>query len=178
MKKSEEYYNSLLGTTKSRLTVRDYYFAPESGFTRCWLICDCSCGGKRRITLNHFKRQDNMSCGCIRTDRNLTLNLIDGRRKLPEYMVWNSMKQRCLNPNNDSYHHYGGRGITVCDRWIEDFANFINDMGRRPSDDLTIERINNDGNYEPGNCKWATMKEQSLNQRRSKKNKNKQTINQ
>jgi hypothetical protein len=77
------------------------------------------------------------------------------------------MKQRCLNPNNKDYHNYGGRGITVCDRWLK-FANFFNDMGGKP-EELTLERMNNDGNYEPSNCKWATRKEQANNTRKQKK---------
>lgn len=81
----------------------------------------------------------------------------------PEYRVWDSMKQRCSNPNNKKYHLYGGRGIRVCERWL-DFSNFTKDMGRRP-EGATIDRIDPDGDYGPGNCRWATYSEQNYNLR-------------
>ena len=77
------------------------------------------------------------------------------------------MLKRCLLPSNKRYADYGGRGIQVCDRWRESFLNFLTDMGKRPGPDLSLERMNNDGNYEPSNCKWATRSEQQLNKRTS-----------
>ena len=82
------------------------------------------------------------------------------------YSSWQAMRARCLNPNNREYLRYGGRGITVCERW-QSFENFLADMGLRP-EGLTLDRINPDGNYEPGNCRWATWTEQRVNQRRMK----------
>lgn len=85
-------------------------------------------------------------------------------RGTPTYSTWRSMKKRCLNPGHRSWPHYGGRGITICDAWLESFDAFLADMGERP-DGTTLDRINPDGNYEPGNCRWATVLEQRHNRR-------------
>lgn len=93
-----------------------------------------------------------------------------GRRtRLPEYAAWRSMKSRCLNPNVKYFEHYGGRGITVCPPWLNSSEQFIRDMGPRPSPKHSLDRIDNDGNYEPSNCRWATKQEQRQNQRSKKK---------
>lgn len=94
-------------------------------------------------------------------------NQIHGMSTTPEYRVWVSIKQRCYNPNYRYYKDYGGRGIRVCDRWLYSFVAFFKDMGKRPGPKYTIERVDNDGNYELGNCKWVTRKEQQNNTRKN-----------
>lgn len=89
--------------------------------------------------------------------------------RTPTYYSWESMRARCLRPAHNSYHRYGGRGITICERWLHDFAAFLADMGERPSVHYQLERIDSNGHYEPGNCRWATVKEQHRNKRSNRK---------
>lgn len=92
------------------------------------------------------------------------LNATHGMSKTPTYIAWIEARKRCFKPQNERFHYYGGRGITMCPRWAESFENFLADMGLRP-DGLSLDRIDNDGNYEPGNCRWATQLEQVSNRR-------------
>lgn len=132
-------------------------------------IGECSnCGSIKPYLANNLKRLQ--SCGCLKIElqsKSVTTHGQSHSNKTPEYGAWLSMRGRCLKPQHKSYHDYGGRGITVCERWMNSFENFFADMGKRP-DGYSIERINNDGNYEPGNCKWIPRPHQSKNQRSNK----------
>lgn len=125
--------------------------------------CRCDCGGTAFVTTTKLRNRHVRSCGCLR--RQATHGAARTGDEFPEYWIWNAMRGRCGNPKNKGYPGYGGRGITVCERWSK-FENFIADMGRRPSPDLSLERKDNNGNYEPGNCIWADWFVQARNKRR------------
>jgi hypothetical protein len=134
---------------------------------RSW-HCLCDCGNEAVVLLFNLKSGRTKSCGCLRVESNKVnaeKNTTHGMFGTSEYEAWSSMKHRCANSNNESYHNYGGRGIQVCARWAESFENFYADMGDKPSDRHSLDRRENDGNYEPGNCRWATWEEQAENRR-------------
>ena len=132
--------------------------------------CRCDCGGQINATANQLINATVVSCGCYGRQRKKTGNLIHGWTGTPEHATWMNMVARCYNSKSQRYRRYGGRGIKVCERWIVDFQNFLADMGPRPKGKIryTIERIDNDGNYEPSNCYWATYKTQLRNTRRNR----------
>ena len=132
--------------------------------------CACECGATVIVSSRELLSGDTKSCGCLAADRHPRKHGF-ARNGAPHelYAVWNGMKDRCFNPNSQHWHRYGGRGITVCSRWRESFSWFLEDMGPRPSKKHSIDRINNDGNYEPSNCRWATASEQALNRPFAKK---------
>jgi len=128
-------------------------------------LCECECGNKKEIYHANLVHGKSKSCGCLNKEV-LSARKTHGKSRDRIYGVWNRMLSRCSNPIVDRYPQYGGRGIKVCDRWLK-FENFYEDMGDIPSSDHSIGRKDNDGNYEPNNCKWETREEQANNTSRS-----------
>lgn len=154
-----------LGNKYNRLTVIGEV---EKQSRKRYLKCVCDCGQQTVVRSDKLKSGHTKSCGCLQRERvrdALSKTKTHGMTNSSEYYIWCGMKSRCFNENNKRYKNYGGRGITVCDRWRDSFENFYEDMGPRPSSIHQIDRINNDGNYEPGNCKWRTPSENCLNRR-------------
>lgn len=128
--------------------------------------CRCDCGNLIVVKLNHLRNGNTKSCGCLNDEKRTQPKKIkhyeSNHKRTVEYYTWISMKQRCYNSKAKNFKRYGGRGINVCDRWLNSFEYFLEDMGRRPIGH-SIDRINNNSNYEPTNCKWSTVIEQANN---------------
>ena len=130
--------------------------------------CLCECGNKKIVYGNNLKSGHTQSCGCFQIEKvkeaQTTHGHSVGGNTSPTYHSWQQMIQRCTNPNHKHYMDYGGRGIIVCERWLDSFENFLEDMGEQP-ENMSIDRINNEGNYYPENCQWSTITEQQRNKR-------------
>jgi hypothetical protein len=135
---------------------------PSSKNDHLWLF-RCDCGTDKVLTIWDVRSGHTASCGCLARERLAARNRTHGLSKSTAYRVWKDMRARCRNPNDSDFADYGGRGISVCERW-DDFPAFLADMGERPGG-TTLDRIDVDGNYEPGNCRWASGKAQANNKR-------------
>lgn len=135
--------------------------------SRMW-VCECDCGTVKSVRSDHFTDGRVLSCGCHRIQKNVDRLTTHGRSSTREYRIWRNMKNRCEWDKWPEWHLYGGRGVRVCKEWSESFEAFFSFMGESPTNKHSIDRIDPYGNYEPGNCKWSTPKEQANNTRAKK----------
>ena len=150
----------LVGRIFGRLEVICRDWSKSINRSKSW-VCKCSCGNRVSVISAKLKAGQK-SCGCIIGEHH-------GESNTPEYRTWGAMIGRCYNKNTPNYIDYGGRGITVCDEWRESYLMFLGHIGRRPSAEHSIDRIDNDGNYEPGNVRWTTASIQNSNKRSRQK---------
>lgn len=155
------------GDKFGRLTVIEL---SHKKFGHSFFVCVCSCGRSSVVVDTSLKAGKSRSCGCLQKEVASSIFIHGFSRvggKSHEYNAWLGIKKRCYNPNTENYSYYGGRGITVCERWLDSFENFLEDMGLSPGKGWSIERKGNSGNYEKSNCCWATHTQQMRNTRRN-----------
>lgn len=149
----------IIGKTFGQLTVLREIDTPRNSGRR--VIARCSCGTEKTFFAQNIRRGLSTNCGCTRYTSAARTH---GKSHTPEHRAWSSMITRCTNPKSSQFNNYGGRGITVCERW-RSFAAFFEDVGSKPSPSHSLDRIDTNGNYEPGNVRWATARVQAQNKR-------------
>lgn len=154
----------ITGQRFGKLTVLAFHGLSEGKSQIAKWLCQCDCGNTTVAFVTVLNSGRKTTCGCEKGQRISERIAKHGQHGTPTYLSWRSMKARCLNPSSPDYADYGGRGITVCDRWASSFEAFLADMGERPTG-LTLDRVDTNGNYEPGNCQWSTPKKQASNRR-------------
>ncbi len=152
------------GQIYGRLTVLSF---AGCKYGEAFWLCRCDCGFDTLVLGSSLQTGHTKSCGCKRRECGATINKRHGMWNTPIYHCWSDMKCRCVNCDHIDYPDYGGRGICVCSKWLESFEAFLADMGPRPSSKHSLDRIDNEGNYEPANCRWATQIQQHRNCRRN-----------
>lgn len=159
----------LTGRKYGRLTVGEMVPYPPGEYAYYW-ICTCECGTVKKVLAKHLKKGLIRSCGCyceeVRSMNNRTHGAARNNTITQEYEAWQGMRSRCRDAKDPAFHRYGGRGIAVCSAW-DDYRNFLQDMGAAPSRHHSVGRVNNNGNYEPSNCRWETPKQQGRNTSRT-----------
>ena len=160
-------FKDITDNVYGRLTVLRYSHTTSGAL---W-VCSCDCGNETVVMGSTLRAGVTVSCGCYGHEQRVASTTrhggTAGGEKTGEYKAWQEMKSRCYNPNASHFEYYGGRGIGVCERWLGSFAAFLEDMGAKPTPDHTLDRKESDGQYCKENCRWATMKEQLRNTRRT-----------
>lgn len=159
-----------IGFTSGRLVVVEELGLRYTNAGKCFssYLCVCECGSVIEVSQSNLKRNHSQSCGCYKRERCYEANIKHGDLASVEYRAWSEIKRRCYNRNCLSFKNYGGRGIVMCDRWLNSYSDFLSDMGRKPSPSHSLDRIDVNRGYEPDNCRWATKQEQNSNTRRNR----------
>lgn len=165
MSRLESTTKKMVGQRFERLVIKEFAYIKNAHYH--WK-CLCDCGNYCIVAGHTLKSKRQKSCGCLKNELSKKRSTKHGLCKTPEYICWSSILSRTHWKSSGSFHRYGGRGIKICDRWLN-FENFLEDMGKRPTENHSIDRINNDGNYEPENCRWATSKQQANNRSTNKR---------